>query len=269
MLKHYLGARREGAAAAQVLHLHQPVRHQLHAAGADGGHRALRPCARPRADGAAAGPDALRRAGRHVRAALHVVEQRRLQAARHATRGICPASSACRSTSRRTDGALVHQRQEDRLVAQADRRRVLAHPRLHLPRRRPVRDARTSPRRASSRSSTRRRASASSTGSRRSGRRSRPTASGSGWSASSRTCPSCAWRPSRRSGCPTRRPRPTPTRPRSWATGTPWRWPATRRRWRRSTRSSTRGCCAPSCPIRRTTRRSSRRSRQVRGASRA
>ena len=40
--------RREGPAAAEVLHLHQPVRHQLHAARADGGDGAVRPRLRPR-----------------------------------------------------------------------------------------------------------------------------------------------------------------------------------------------------------------------------
>ena len=99
MLKHYLVARREGAAAAQVLHLHQPVRHQLHAAGADRGHGACSitrsgptpPEPRP-------GPHAVRRPRGDVRAAQHVVEQRRVQAARHATRATCRASSGCRST---------------------------------------------------------------------------------------------------------------------------------------------------------------------------
>ena len=79
----------------------------------------------------------------------------RLQAVRHATRATCRASSGCRST---TGDGTVHSYvdgQQDRLVAQADRRRVLADPRLHVPRRRPVRHRRTSPKRASSRSSTR------------------------------------------------------------------------------------------------------------------
>ena len=39
-------------------------------------------------------------------------------------------------------GALVPRRQEDRVGAQADRRRVLAHPRLHVPRRRALRHGR-------------------------------------------------------------------------------------------------------------------------------
>ena len=158
---------------------------------------------------------------------------------------------------------LLRRRPEDRLVAEADRRRVLADPRLHVPRGRSVRDARTSPRRGSSRSSTRTTRAALL---RRRSRRVGQTIEADGQRfrvvgvvEDVSELRDGALR--RHLGAATRRPRPTPTRASSWAASTPSRWRDDRPRCRRSTRSSTRGCCASSCPIRRTTRRSSRRSR--------
>ena len=161
----------------------------------------------------------------------------------------------------RTDRALVPRRQEDHLVAQADRRRVLADPRLHVPRRRPVRHRRRrrgAVRRGHQR---RRRASASSTAApavgqtiEADGQRFRVVGVVENVSELRRRPFADIWVPY------------TTAKTDAYKREIMGDWNAMalardRRRWPASTKSSTRGCCASSCPIRRATRRSSRRSR--------
>ena len=105
----------------------------------------------PDADRAAAGPHALRRAGGDVRAAQHVVEQRRLQAASTRTRGTCRASSGCRSTE---GSSTVYSYLDGRKIASALKRtddEFWQDPGLHVPGRRRRTARTTSPRRGSSR----------------------------------------------------------------------------------------------------------------------
>ena len=128
MLRHYLVARREGAAAAQVLHLHQPVRHQLHAARADRGRRrcSITPSARTPTEPR---QDRTLYVERAVMYGPHStwIEQRRLQAARQ-LRAQPARRRAAVALRGRTHRPLVPRRQQDRRRPEADRRRVLAHP---------------------------------------------------------------------------------------------------------------------------------------------
>ncbi len=215
----------------------------------------------PGAAGDAAGAHALCRAGRDVRAAQPRGRAAAASSCSTSTRATCRASSGCRSSN--TTGRCTRTSTAGRSPRSLKRTddefwRILDFTFLEGGPVRNRRRRRGAVRRGHQRQ---RRASGSSAGGRRSGRRSKPTASGSASSASSRTSPSCAPCRSRTSGCPTRPRRPTPTSARSWAAGTPWRSRKTRRRWPPSARSSTRGCSASSCPIRRSFRRSSPRSR--------
>ena len=135
MLNNYLEDRAEGPAAAEVLHLHQPVRHQLHAGGADGRDGAPRSHAGADGAGVPAGSHPWRLSRRDVRRPRCGVDGKPGYGLldRYA-RGL-QASSGCRSSRggsnvlRRISAARRSRR------AEAHGRRVLADPRLQVPRR--------------------------------------------------------------------------------------------------------------------------------------
>ena len=141
MLRHYLTMTIAVLRAAAVLHRDQPVRHQLHAAGPDGDVGDGRPHAG--ADGARVAPVAHgRRAQRdHVRPQQHLEQRCRL-----------PAVRPLRQEPARRRGADPLQLVPDRhhlprraahlLQPEAHRRGLLAGLRLHLHRRRTLRQGR-------------------------------------------------------------------------------------------------------------------------------